>query len=569
MKYKNVIIVGDFNCDFSKRQGDNILSVMGQRLQKTLLQFSYTVTNKEPTRVTGDSSTLIDLVIASKETLIRNTRTLELGISVHRLIYGCLCTKIKRPPPKIVKGRTFKNFNRFEFIRDVENAPWSVCSVFDDPDDNYWAWSTIFSDICDRHAPKRQVKIRSQSLPWVTPQVRHLMNLRYKTLLKAQKTKNEELWFQYRGLRNRVTDEVRRAKCAYYSDLFEQVKDSKSYWKLIKNATCFNSSKPLMAIRSPDGVLETADQRKADILNEHFSSIGETLASELPSICVDMNTYITRVTPTITHINLTSDVVKKALLKLKLGKASGPDEVTPKLLKLAGNAIIPSLLTVFISSATSNKVPLMWKSANVSSVYKSKDETDKLNYRPISLLCVPGKIMESCVATTITSHVSKHDLGNYNKKGHSTEHLLIRMTEDWRQSLDNNLVVGVVFVDFRKAFDTVSHSLLLKKLQGLGITGDLWSWIRDYLNNRSQVTIVNGCPSERKMVKYGVPQGSVLGPMLFSLFCNDLPDVTEGEGVLQMYADDTTIYVSAPSHDKVAEKLNHILERLYEWCCKN
>lgn len=136
MKYKNVIIVGDFNCDFSKRQGDNILSVMGQRLQKTLLQFSYTVMNKEPTRVTGDSSTLIDLVIASKETLIRNTRTLELGISDHRLIYGCLCTRIKRPPPKIVKGRTFKNFNRFEFIRDVENAPWSVCSVFDDPDDN-------------------------------------------------------------------------------------------------------------------------------------------------------------------------------------------------------------------------------------------------------------------------------------------------------------------------------------------------------------------------------------------------------------------------------------------------
>ena len=188
-----------------------------------------------------------------------------------------------------------------------------------------------------------------------------------------------------------------------------------------------------MAIRSPDGVLETAKQRKADILNEQFSSIGEKLASELPIICLDMNTYITRVTPTITHIDLTSDIVKKALLKLKPGKASGPDEVTAKLLKLAGNATIPSLLTVFISSATSKKVPLMWKSANVSSVYKSKDETDKLNYRPIPLLCVPGKIMESCVAA-ITLHVSKHDLGNHNqwgyKKGHSTKHLLIKMTED-------------------------------------------------------------------------------------------------------------------------------------------
>ena len=143
------------------------------------------------------------------------------------------------------------------------------------------------------------------------------------------------------------------------------------------------------------------------------------------------------------------------------------------------------------------------------------------------------------------------------------------MTEDWRQALDNGLAVGVVFVDFRKAFDTVSHSLLLQKLQGLGIAGNLWSWIKGYLTNRTPVTVVNGCKSERRLMKYGVPQGSVLDPTLFSLFCNDLPDIAEGEGVLQMYADDTTIYATAPSLDKVAEKLKAILEKLYEWCCMN
>ena len=105
----------------------------------------------------------------------------------------------------------------------------------------------------------------------------------------------------------------------------------------------------------------------------------------------------------------------------------------------------------------------------------------------------------------------------------------------------------------------VSHSL----------SGDLWSWIKDYLTNRSQVTVVNGCKSERRFMKYGVPQGSVLGPTLFSLFCNDFPDIAELEGVLQMYVDDTAIYTTAPLPDKVAEKLNAILEKLYERCCTN
>lgn len=137
----------------------------------------------------------------------------------------------------------------------------------------------------------------------------------------------------------------------------------------------------------------------------------------------------------------------------------------------------------------------MRKSANVFSLYKSNDETDKLNYCPISILCVPGKIVESCVAVTVTSHIRRHDLRSQHqwayKKGHSTDHLLIRMTEDLKNPLDNRLAVGEVFVDFRKAFDTVSHPLLLQKLQGLGIAGDLWSWIKDCLINRSKVTVVN------------------------------------------------------------------------------
>ena len=260
------------------------------------------------------------------------------------------------------------------------------------------------------------------------------------------------------------------------------------------------------------------------------------------------------------------------MAKLKACKAAGPESVAPKLPKFAGDSIIPSLLSVFNISATCNTAPAIWKAAKISALYKSDDETDKHNYRPISLLSVPGKLMESVLASTITTHVTGQGLGNPHqrayKKGHSTELLQVKVT---RRALNKKYVVGVIFVDFRKAFDAISYSILLRKLQSLGVAGDLWCWITDYLSGRTQVTTINGCQSQAMPVTFGVPQGSVLGPTLFFLVCNDLLDITEGidgNPQLHMDADDTTVYVSAPTFDLVASKLNEVPARLYTWYCE-
>ena len=216
-----------------------------------------------------------------------------------------------------------------------------------------------------------------------------------------------------------------------------------------------------------------------------------------------------------------------------------------------------------------------WKVARLTPVFKKDDPTVMSNYRPLSLLSVPSKILESCVADMIAKHVFSENeaLVTDNqwayRKGRSTELLLIHLTETWRRAIDNKLVVGAVFIDFQKAFDCVSHSILLHKLEhNFGITGNLLAWLRDYLSDREQYTVINGAHSENTKVAHGIPQGSVLGPILFALYTSDLPKAVNTATTF-LYADDTTMYCVGESVDQVTTTLNKALEELALWCKHN
>ena len=149
--------------------------------------------------------------------------------------------------------------------------------------------------------------------------------------------------------------------------------------------------------------------------------------------------------------------------------------------------------------------------------------------------------------------------------------LMVKMTEDWKGAIDNKKISGFLCIDLKKAFDFISQPLLLKELHGLGIPGDIWSWIQDYLSNRTQFTVVNGRQSIRVQIKFGVPQGLALGPILFSIFCNDLPEIVDEEDdtELEMYADDTIIYVIGSTVDIITIELNEALAKFYKWCRSN
>ena len=212
-----------------------------------------------------------------------------------------------------------------------------------------------------------------------------------------------------------------------------------------------------------------------------------------------------------------------------------------------------------------------WKTARLTSVYIKDDETDCSNYRPISLLSVPSKILESVVNDTIVRHVNKANNLVTDKQwayraGFSTELLLTHLTETWRKAVDEGLVVAVAFIDFKKAFDSVSHTILEMKLErDFGISEPLLDWLKSYLKERQQFTAVNGSTSEMIPMSFGIPQGSVLGPTLFT---NDLPS-SVSSGSVYMFADDTTVYCMSDTAEKSIAQLNSALRELNEWCLIN
>ena len=209
-----------------------------------------------------------------------------------------------------------------------------------------------------------------------------------------------------------------------------------------------------------------------------------------------------------------------------------------------------------------------WKTAKLTTVHKKDEETDRGNYRPLSILSVPSKILESCVNDEIVDHVLNSNrlvTGNQwaYRKGYSTELLLVHLTETWRHAIDTGHVVGVAFIDFKKAFDCVDHGILLNKLRyQFGIRGSLLNWLKSYLTSRSQYTVLNGQRSNLCSVSSGVPQGSVIGPTLFTLYTSDLVTSIQS-GTVYMYADDTTIYCIGKTIDEVSVALNQSLKELY------
>ena len=262
----------------------------------------------------------------------------------------------------------------------------------------------------------------------------------------------------------------------------------------------------------------------------------------------------------------------ESLKSLKRKKSSGYDEI-PTSLIIDGAGVLCEPLSLLINCSLRNSIfPTAEKCAKISPVYKSEERSAMDNYRPISVLPVLSKVMERVVYRQVYEYLCKNHLLSDNqfgfRRGSSTEHAVTYFTDQIRMWMDKGLLTGAVFVDLRKAFDTVDHARLLSKLPAYGITGRELHWFESYLFNRKHFVVFDGVKSEEESVTCGVPQGSILGPLLFSILINDIDSQLKKSNII-LYADDTVIFTSDKNSKEVAEKLNDDLQNLGSFFVEN
>ena len=256
--------MGDFNCDLLSTL-DNPRPDVQNKTRKLLdlfEQFDMQNIVDEPTRLTPQAKTLIDLIVITRPGLINIKGVLPLGISDHCLIYASLKLRKGRPPPRIITIRNFQHFNAKDFQADLSCAPFHVADIFEDKDDAHWAWSLMFKQICDNHAPFKRIKIRSKSDPWITNEIRRKMNYRYKLFKSAVSTKDETAWANYKKIRNEITADVRRAKAKFFRENIDAAKSTAAYWKVLSEATSPKRRPQIGPIKRDDNTLAVRDEEK-------------------------------------------------------------------------------------------------------------------------------------------------------------------------------------------------------------------------------------------------------------------------------------------------------------------
>ena len=544
----NLIIMGDTNCDTQSsnptKQTTTLLSLTKEYGLKQLI--------KKPTRFNKASATTIDHIFTRDDTLIKKAGTCE-GISDHCGIY-CIINAEKTPNTETKRCRSFKDFNEANYQNDIIDAimrsAFSQHMQNEDLNKAFDTWINVIKNVSDIHAPWKEFKRTNeiQHIPWYTKELEEIKEQKNRSLQLYRLYRNPEDYEIYKRMKNIQTHLTRTLKRAYYKEKIENFEgDSRKIWQILKDVTNKNYREEVL----PDN----PNKKTANKFNIFFAKVGKQVQEKL-KIKIDM--------PDLTKSgnfrfeNETYEKVDALIKRIRPDVATGCDEISARLLHAARPSIITNIKDMVNLSYKTEVFPDALKKAHVKALHKEGDNNSPSQYRPISILPTISKVFERSASEQLANFLLKNckltSKQHAYKKSFSTITCLFEFDECIRAHMDKKDLVAIASLDLSKAFDSLSHELILSKLIKKDVDKTAIKWIKSYLDNRSQCVKFGKTLSDEEKVESGVPQGSILGPLLF-ITCTDDLSAELNQYETFSYADDTQILVTGKDIEEVQKKL--------------
>ena len=523
----------------------------------SLTQLAFEPNHNHQTR-SNSVRNILDLLLVTNPGCFSPIRT-EPGISDH---FKMITEASMRPVTYKAKRRKIYLWHKAnipDLQKDMERfyksfkADCDIKSV----DENWDSFKEAIYSSIESNVPSKYNSTRF-NLPWMNRSLVRLIRKKNRAFRIAKTEGTHRQWLRFKQLRKQVQKELRKAEQLHLSTtVFDSLKNNtKRFWSFIKQKR--RDSSGIAALVS-NGKLATTANEKAEALSKQYQSV--FTKEDLTTLPHPGYKQL----PKIPKLIITAEGIMKLLKNLDGNKASGPDGIPPKFFKACCEQVSPILQSIFTQSVQSGRLPQDWRRANISALYKKGSRSDPSNYRPVSLTSVCCKVLEHIIFRHVMTHLEANNILSHSQHGfrakRSCESQLITTIHHIFSSVESTKQVDAVVLDFAKAFDTVPHKRLLHHLKHLGIQDSLLSWMSSFLTEREQTVVVQGSSSKPVHVSSGVPQGTVLGPLLFLIYINNLPDDISSKVCL--FADDCVVYRPINSHEDclALQKDLHTLER--------
>ena len=562
LNFDKICIVGDFNYPTVDWNGKWTSTRDEQFLESIRDAYLHQMVNKPSRRREGQRPTLDDLILVNDLTLVSDIiHCSPLGKSDHEVLLFKLYVEEddnKEQEPKFNLSKGDYAGMRTEF----GCMDWSMMEGLSVEE----CWSKIQNSLhqgMDKFIPKSCVKHNNFKPKWLKGEVMKSAKKKYALYKRFLKSKSSYDYAMYIQHRKACKKKVRSVKKDYEKRIIKESKSNpKVFWKYIQSKT--KTASGISPLRTNDGKLVDSDMDKAETLNAFFASV---FSRENTEDMINLEEACHSEGILLSDIVVTPAAVKDKLSHLDGNKAEGPDGIPPKVLKELSDELAYPIAILFNKSLEKGTLPKIWKNADVVAIFKKGTRSDASNYRPVSLTSVLCKVLESFIRDAIVKHMTDYNLyascqhGFRNRRSCVTQ--LLEVMEIITDNCDQGELTDMIYLDFRKAFDSVPHQRLLVKLRAYGITGVVYNWVADFLSNRQQRVRVNKSKSGLVEVLSGIPQGSILGPVLFTLFINDISDNLSSD--CRIFADDTKIFNTTNNTNILQDDLNILQEWSKTW----